>query len=531
MAAPRFGLAYKPSFSPSSPFLNFLRKTRPCVLASPDKADEPPDISRQLNFKELGSSKRRAVGGEAGNGNVKWKRISSKDLGVSTSSIAQPIRVVLNGLKRKGHKVYLVGGCVRDLVLKRTPKDFDIITTAELKEVLKTFSHSHIVGKRFPICHVHVNDSIIEVSSFCTSAKKFNEFPDHYEKPLDSEKEDNLRWRNCLQRDFTINGLMFDPYKKLIYDYTGGIDDIKKAKVRTVTHSNISFQEDCARILRGIRIAARLGFGLSKETAQSVRNLSTSVLKLDKGRLLMEMNYMLAYGSAEASLRLLWKFGLLDFLLPIQAAYLVRKGFRRRDKGSNMLLSLLANMDKLLAPDKPCHSSLWVGILAFHMALSKRPRDPLVVSTFCLAVYNGGNLPEAANIAKSITRPHNDSFEELLDPGCVDLQSLIEEVMDFAESVNHALSKMTDGQYVSQAMARYPEAPKSDLVFIHLHLYLRTCRIFECVEGGKEKGFVPKHGNEIDYEPLAAGSLQELRNIFARIVFDTVYPLLLLQNP
>ncbi|KAL9673158.1 hypothetical protein QQ045_029411 [Rhodiola kirilowii] len=158
MATPRFGFTFKPRISLFNPFPNLFRKGRSCVLASLKKADDPEDFS-QLSIKELESSKTLTVGDEQ----VKWKKVSSKVLGVSTSSIAQPIRVVLNGLKRKGHKVYLVGGCVRDLVLKRTPKDFDIITTAELKEVLRIFSHSHIVGKRFPICLVHVNDSVIEV--------------------------------------------------------------------------------------------------------------------------------------------------------------------------------------------------------------------------------------------------------------------------------------------------------------------------------------------------------------------------------
>ncbi|KAL9273716.1 Poly(A) polymerase I-like protein [Drosera capensis] len=113
---------------------------------------------------------------------------------------------------------------------------------------------------------------------------------------------------------------------------------MKKARVRTIIPAEESFEEDCARILRAIRIAARLGFHLDRETAKAVKSLSTSILRLDKTRLMMEMNYMLAYGSAEASLRLLWKFGLLEILLPVQAAYLVANGFRRRDKRSNMLL-------------------------------------------------------------------------------------------------------------------------------------------------------------------------------------------------
>ncbi|KAH9770195.1 polynucleotide adenylyltransferase family protein [Citrus sinensis] len=355
------------------------------------------------------------------------------------------------------YEVYLVGGCVRDLMLNRIPKDFDIITSAELKEVVRVFSQCEIVGKRFPICHVHFENTIVEV--------------------------------------------------------------------QTVIPASTSFQEDCARILRAIRIAARLGFRFSRETAHFVKHLSPSILKLDRGRLLMEMNYMLAYGSAEASLRLLWKFGLLEVLLPIQAAYLVKHGFRRRDKRSNLLLSLFSNLDKLLAPDRPCHSSLWIAILAFHKALSDQPRDPLVVAVFSLAVYNGGDMLEAVKIARRINKSHDESFCELLEPRDLDFEALKHEVMDFAESSKGALSKMTDEYFVSQAMAGYSRAPFSDLVFIPLALYLKASKIFECVRGGGERRFASKQGSKIDYESLAYGSPQEVRHTFARIVFDTVYPL------
>ncbi|KAH1255190.1 Poly(A) polymerase I [Glycine max] len=358
----------------------------------------------------------------------------------------------------KGYDVYLVGGCVRDLILKKTPKDFDIITSAELKEVTRTFSWSEIVGKRFPVCHVHMDDTIVEVSSFdTTKCKAGMEFSHHIEAPSGCGKKDHLRWMNCLNRDFTINGLMLDPYARIAYDYFGGIEDIRKAKVcmylttsvvRTVIPAETSFQEDCARILRAIRIAARLGFSISKETAHFIKNLSSSVLSLDKGRLLMEMNYMLAFGSGEASLRLLWKFGLLDILLPFQAAYFAQHGFQRRDRRTNMLLSLFSNLDKLLAPNRPCHNSLWVGILALHKALSDRPRNPLAVAAFSLAVHNG-----------------------------LDAEALEAEILDLAESVRGTILQMTNEYFVSQAMADYPQAPRSNLVsifFLDFYVYLRT---------------------------------------------------------
>nr|GMC54306.1 poly(A) polymerase I-like isoform X1 [Ipomoea batatas]GMD34438.1 poly(A) polymerase I-like isoform X1 [Ipomoea batatas] len=97
---------------------------------------------------------------------LEWKRFNSKDLGIRTSAITKPTRVVLNSLKKKGFDVYLVGGSVRDLVLKRTPKDFDVITSADLREVKRTFSQCEIVGRRFPICHVCIDDTIVEVRAF-----------------------------------------------------------------------------------------------------------------------------------------------------------------------------------------------------------------------------------------------------------------------------------------------------------------------------------------------------------------------------
>ncbi|KAL2903736.1 Poly(A) polymerase I [Bienertia sinuspersici] len=420
------------------------------------------------------AKKNEGVSGKAAD----WKKLNSKELGITSSMIDKHTRYVLKTLRKKGYQVYLVGGCVRDLILKRIPKDFDIITSAELKEV----------------------------SSFSTVAKKskrnFNKLS---KKPRGCGEDDYIRWKNCIQRDFTINGLMFDPYSKIVYDYIGGIEDIKRSRVRTVTPAFSSFTEDCARILRAFRIAARLEFKFTKEMALSLKELSFSVLRLDRGRILMEMNYMLAYGSAEASLRLLWKYGLLEILLPLQAAYFVSQGFRRRDKR--------------------------VSLLAFHKALADQPRDPLVIAAFCLAIHNGGALSEAVSIAKSNSRSYDSSFHELLE--CQDNninENLINDVKDLAASVKTALCQLTDETIVSQAMAKYPQAPFSDLVFISLALQLRTDKIISCITKGRESGFVPKHGSHINYDSLAIGNLHEVRCMLSRIIFDTIYPPYLNKN-
>ncbi|CAN0906122.1 Poly(A) polymerase I [Linum grandiflorum] len=560
MAISGFGFACRPHIPLRPQMFHCVRKARYGAVAAVEMLDEREAAVRRTNY----SSGREVEGGKK---TSTWKKLNSEQLGISTSMISKPTTKVLNVLKKRGYEVYLVGGCVRDLILKRTPKDFDIITSAELKEatscsaytsilmlnilcffcltfawfpcfqVVRAFSWCVIVGRRFPICHVHIDDIIVEVSSFSTIGRKFHGHHNYdFWNPADCEQSDFIRWRDCTRRDFTINGLMFDPYARIVYDYIGGLEDIRKAKVRTVIPASNSFQEDCARILRAVRIAARLGFRFSQDTARFIKNLSGSILRLDKSRLMMEMNYMLAYGSAEASLRLLWKFGLLELLLPIQAAYFVQIGFKRRDTRSNMLLSLFSNLDKLLAPDKPCHSSLWVGILAFHKAIWEQPRNPMVVSTFCLAVHNGGDVSEAVKIAKRIRKQHDKSYPELSEADVSpDSRALVNEVIDLAECVKQELSHMTDEYYVSKAMAKYPKAPYSDLVFIPLQLYLKARNMFECVggqrgysakqEGSRRRSSSSSSRRRINHELLSAGSLQEVRHTFARVVFDTVYPL------
>ncbi|CAN6472252.1 unnamed protein product [Victoria cruziana] len=436
MAFTCFGIACKSSFPLRPPLVYCVRKVRHAAMV--ETAAGPDTTAGVEDGRRLRSETTAGMGSPIGGASAPiWKKLSSKELGIRTSMIAKSTRLVLNQLRKRGFEVYLVGGCVRDLILKRIPKDFDVITSADLHEV----------------------------SSFRTIGKQsFRDIKYFFTKPPGCSEGDYARWRNCMGRDFTVNGLMLDPYANLIYDYMGGMEDIRKAKVRTVIPAHVSFQEDCARILRAVRIAARLGFRFTKDTASSLKFFSSSVLRLDKSRLLMEMNYMLAFGSAEASLRLLWKYGLLEVLLPIQASYFVSQGFRRHDKRTNMLLAFFSNLDKVLAPDRPCHSCLWVAIFAFHLAMIDEPRDPLVVSAFALAVRNGGEMEEAVNLVKLVEQEHDSRYSELLEPHPFDTdREFMDDVLDFASAVKAALGMMTDEYSVSQAMARYPQAPFSDL--------------------------------------------------------------------
>nr|AAD32915.1 putative poly(A) polymerase [Arabidopsis thaliana] len=197
------------------------------------------------------------------------------------------IRQVIDEDINSGFDAYLVGGCVRDLILNRVPKDYDVITTADLKQIRRLFHRAQVIGKRFPICHVWMGGSIIEVSSFDTVAHSDSDLEKSKEKSgvsLDTKANKNnslfkmysgwdikdcKRWRNSLQRDFTINSLFYNPFDFTIYDYANGMEDLTDLKFKVLTILSW-FSPNTARILRGLRIAARLGLSLSKDVKTAI---------------------------------------------------------------------------------------------------------------------------------------------------------------------------------------------------------------------------------------------------------------------
>lgn len=458
-----------------------------------------------------------------------WKRYSSRSLGLQSSMITRPAWFVLTKFREKGIPAYLVGGCVRDLLLKKTPKDFDVITKAGPQQIRYFFPKCYIVGKRFPICHVYIGSSIVEVASFGTSEKvptsRCLSFP---RKPASCDGLDYVRWKDCMMRDFTINGLIYDPFANRVYDYIGGMKDLKMAEVRTITPAHASFEGDCAQILRAFRVAGRLRFQFTRDTACAIRDLAHSIVTLDRQRLMMEMNYILAYGAAEASLLLLTRYKVLDILLPFQAAYFSSQGSKTRDERcgtqSNMLLALFANLDKLLAPDRPCHSSLWVGILAFHMALVNKPQDVLLVTAFSFVLYYGEFSAKAARAARNTFQTANRFCPEIVESIRVESnQVLLEGVFNLASEAIAALDSMVNKTSPCRATSKNSQVPFSDLVFISKPLRVKVAKIFDIAGGKEEHKCHNRKSLKINYESLGNGDLEEVRFVFAKVVLGTLY--------
>ncbi|XP_068468670.1 uncharacterized protein [Phaseolus vulgaris] len=398
------------------------------------------------------------------------KTLDAKEFGVTSSMISHSSMFVLKLLRSKGFESYLVGGCVRDLILNRTPKDFDVITTAKLMEVrkqLRRSAHAEVVGRRFPICLVHIKGSVVEVTSFETVAQTSNGKEQFLYSllPKCSNKKDLFRCKNSLRRDFTINSLFYDPFANKIYDYTNGMADLKTLKLETVIPAQLSFKEDPGRILRGFRITARLGLSISREIEAAIWTYSSLVKTLDKSRIMIELKYMLSYGAAEPSLRLLWKFKLLEFLLPVHAAYLDEQAIEEDAQASNMLLKLFFHLDKLVACDRPCDCTLWIGLLAFHLALVNNPQDAIVVWAFASVLYHG-EWKEGVKFAKEQARMSVNFVPEIRKSNLYKSDEEIAiAVTKLASLVIHSISPLVEKNSLRQflSISRYPSFPQSGM--------------------------------------------------------------------
>ncbi|KAJ6682354.1 POLYNUCLEOTIDE ADENYLYLTRANSFERASE FAMILY PROTEIN [Salix koriyanagi] len=449
----------------------------------------------------------------------KWRKVNARYHGITRSMIPDAPWTVLKLLRVGGFEAYLVGGCVRDLLLNKAPKDFDVITTANLQQIKKKFHRAKIVGRRFPICIVLVKGSVIEVSSFETSAQQCQE----KEKALLSkmrgscDEKDFLLWKNSMQRDFTINSLFFDPFMNRIYDYANGMEDLRSLKLKTLIPARLSFQEDCARILRGIRIAGRLGLSISKDTETAICILQSSVKSLNKDRIKMELNYMLSYGAAESTILLLQRFQLLKFFLPFHAAYLHNQADEVSAHDSTMLMKLLYSLDKMVSSDQPCDCSLWVGLLAFHQALVLNPQNAFVIWAFASMLYCG-TWQEGVKFARENAKvegrfvPEISGFSEIKSD-----EKLAEEVSQLASLVQDAVDAFTDEISLSESLTRYLDPPFDVCVFVSKKIGEHVARLFHMQSCEYRREIF-----KIDYDLLVKGDLDETRFVMGKVILKTL---------
>jgi poly(A) polymerase len=247
-------------------------------------------------------------------------------------SLDQDALRVISRLERAGFKAYLVGGCVRDLMIGRKPKDFDVATDAHPKQIKRLFRNGRIIGRRFKLVHIHYGGHIVETATF-----RRDPFPPDAEGEGEAEAgaerglddllivEDNVfgnAEEDARRRDFTVNALFLDPARRTIIDYVGGLEDLEKSSLRTIGDPHKRLAEDPVRILRAVKFATRLGFRIEENTWAAMCAIAPRLSRSAPPRVLEEILRLMRSGTSLGAFRMLRACGALAVILPTIDRYL-----------------------------------------------------------------------------------------------------------------------------------------------------------------------------------------------------------------
>ena len=219
-------------------------------------------------------------------------------------------RQIVETLRGAGHEAYFVGGCVRDRLLGRPSKDYDVATDAEPAEVQRLFPKTEAVGAAFGVILVKSEGIAVEVATFR-----------HDHDYRDGRRPEGVTFTRSARedverRDFTINGLLYDPVEERVLDYVGGRDDLEAGVIRAIGDPGKRFEEDKLRMLRAVRFAARLGFAIESETLRAIRQRAPEIRTIAAERIRDELTRILTEGAARRGFELLDQTGLLTVILP-----------------------------------------------------------------------------------------------------------------------------------------------------------------------------------------------------------------------
>lgn len=273
---------------------------------------------------------------------------------ISRSQISENALKVLYRLKKSGFEAYLVGGCVRDLLLGREPKDFDVVTDAHPEQVRKVFRNCRLVGRRFRLAHVHFGREIIEVATFRGAGLDQEEQED--DQLLNDEEGRLLRdniygtiGEDVWRRDFTVNSLYYNIRDFSIIDYVGGMQDHVEGVLRLIGDPDIRFREDPVRMLRAVRFAVKLGFKLDPACEKPIHDLAELLHNIPPARLFDESLKLFLTGDALQTFEMLRHYGLFQVLFPA-----VERSLAFEDQGFPRLFMIkaLENSDARIAEGK-----------------------------------------------------------------------------------------------------------------------------------------------------------------------------------
>jgi len=280
---------------------------------------------------------------------------------IPAEALDQDALRVVSRLERQGHQAYLVGGCVRDLLVGRRPKDFDVATSAHPRQIKRLFRNGRIIGRRFRLVHIHYGQHIVETATFRRDpprlgepedgargepeAVELAETPDVDDLLITEDNEYGTAEEDARRRDFTVNALFLDPARNVILDYVGGLEDLEHGVLRTIGDPVVRIAEDPVRILRAIKFATRLGFRIEDTTWEAMCSLAPSLSRSAAPRVLEEILRLLRGGSALGAFRMMRAAGALRVILPQVDHYLGSKDDAAAQERADSFWRLLEALD------------------------------------------------------------------------------------------------------------------------------------------------------------------------------------------
>ncbi|NCA90869.1 MAG: polynucleotide adenylyltransferase PcnB [Gammaproteobacteria bacterium] len=304
---------------------------------------------------------------------------------ISRANISENALKVLYRLKQEGFQALLVGGGVRDLLLGREPKDFDVATDARPEQVRRIFRNCRLIGRRFRLAHVHFGPEIIEVATFRGGGAGLDDDEELGDRHLENGMivRDNLygsREEDALRRDFTVNALYYNIADFSVIDYAGGLEDLQAGRLRLIGDDpELRYREDPVRMLRAVRFAAKLGFNIDPACERPLREQGRLLAGVPPARLFEEVLKLLHSGTGLAAFEKLRHYGLFGQLFPATEECLAHED---HDFPITFVSRGLANTDQRIQEDKPVAPAflfallLWEPVRRRYFTLLDRGQDP-----------------------------------------------------------------------------------------------------------------------------------------------------------
>ncbi|MCX5805258.1 MAG: polynucleotide adenylyltransferase PcnB [Proteobacteria bacterium] len=303
---------------------------------------------------------------------VEPKIIPRKEHRISRKHVSPNALYTLYRLHSRGFIAFLVGGCVRDLLLGRTPKDFDIGTNATPSQIKRLFRNCRLIGRRFRLAHLHFRDEIVEVSTFRRAAVPSDtldmeeaghkkSLPRHIKDEDGMVLVDNVFGtpeEDALRRDFTINALAYNIANFSVIDYSTGLSDLRQRLINPIGDPRVRFTEDPVRMLRAVRFAASHDFVIEPNAWESICEISSIISRVSPARLYEEIQKLFLLGSARPTFNLLEKAGLLAALFPNLGRWIYGNSHRMV-----LLEENLGYIDQLYRNGTPASPTLFLAAL------------------------------------------------------------------------------------------------------------------------------------------------------------------------